>query len=401
MKSICLLGSTGSVGRQTLDIVQAHQDEFKILALAAGTKNLALLARQIAEFSPELVSVPDEAAAGELRTLLLNHKGRLPCIVTGDEGLCMVASHKDVHTVVVAVVGFLGLKPTVAAIQKGKTILLANKETLVVAGATIMPMVKEHGACVLPVDSEHSAVFQSLAGRPATDDIDQDVSAIWLTASGGPMRTWTKEQIRNATAHDALKHPNWAMGPKITIDSATLMNKGLEVIEARWLFGLHPDKIKVVIHPQSILHSAVEFTDGSVIGQMGMPDMRLPIHYALFHPRRVSCDLIPRLNLMDIGQLTFEEPDMERFPCLALARSVADGNDTRPCVLNAANEVAVDAFLQGYVKFFQIAHCIERVLDRHKPVLYPSMDDILESDRWSRLVAKEILQGSPSRGAAR
>lgn len=357
--------------------------------MAAGSKNINLLCDQIKKFAPELVCVPNPEDALSLRDRL-GADCRTLEIVCGAEGLDAVATHSKVHTVVTGVVGFLGLKPTAAAIRHGKTIALANKETLVAAGAAIMPMVRQYNAKIVPVDSEHSAILQSLGGRQP-GDYKKELAKIWLTASGGPFRTWTLEQISNATIDDALKHPNWAMGPKITVDSATLMNKGLEIIEARWLFDVQAQTIEVVIHPQSILHSAVEFVDGSIVGQMGLPDMRLPIHYALFFPERVKSDKVPRLNLLEMKELTFEKPDTVRFPCLAIAQKVATQNNTLPCVLNAANEIVVDAFLKGFVKFHKIAGEIERVLERHKPVENPSLDDILDADQWARRQAQELL----------
>jgi 1-deoxy-D-xylulose-5-phosphate reductoisomerase len=391
MKSISLLGSTGSIGLQTLDIVAHHRDQLAVAALAAGSKKLPLLAEQIVEHRPELVSVPTAADVKELKELLGPCAAGITTIMHGDEGLEAVATHRDAQTVVTGVVGFLGLKPTAAAIRMGKTIAVANKETFVAAGAAIMPMVQQFGASIVPVDSEHSAIFQSLTGYTA-----KDVSRLWLTASGGPFRTWTREQIEHATIDDALKHPNWSMGPKITIDSATLMNKGLEIIEARWLFDVPAVDVRVVVHPQSILHSAVEFVDGSIVGQLGVPDMRLPIHYALFYPERVPSERVPRLDLTQLSQLTFEEPDFERFPCLALARSIAGECNTAACVLNAANEVVVDAFLKGHIKFIKISEQIERVLSRHNPVPSPGLDDILEADAWARREAQSLLKAVAS-----
>lgn len=383
MKRIGLLGSTGSIGHQTLDIAAAHKDELTVTALAAGGRHLDILAQQIKEFSPKLVSVPNEHAAQKLKDLL---NGDRPDIVYGAEGLEAVATHSDVEMVVTGVVGFLGVKPTAAAIKAGKTIALANKETLVAAGAAIMPMAREYGAKIIPVDSEHSAIFQSLHGYGAAD-----IEQILLTGSGGPFRTWTLAQMEDAHISDALNHPNWSMGKKITIDSATLMNKGLEIIEARWLFDVPPEKIKVLIHPQSILHSAVQFVDGSVVGQLGLPDMRLPIHYSLFYPHRASSERVPRLDLVKLGQMTFEEPDLKRFPCLRLAKEVATREDTTACVLNAANEIVVEAFLDGAIKFLAIAANIEMVLERHKPITHPTLEDILEADRWARQEAKSVL----------
>lgn len=389
-RKISLLGSTGSIGRQTLDIVDAHRDRLEIVALAAGSKSLDVLAEQVKRFSPQVVCVPEHQDVEALKPLL---KGSItvPEIVCGSQGLETAAADSDADTVVTGVVGFLGLKPTARAVMKGKTIALANKETLVAAGSAIMPMVKQYGARIVPVDSEHSAIFQSMVGHDR-----RDLERIWLTASGGPFRTWTKEQIENATRDDALKHPNWSMGPKITIDSATLMNKGLEIIEARWLFDVTADRIRVVIHPQSILHSAVEYVDGSIVGQMGLPDMRLPIHYALFYPERVHSERVPRLDLSTLSSLTFEEPDTERFPCLAIARQVAMADNTLSCVLNAANEVVVAAFLADRIKFQEIPKHIETVIEKHKAVSKPSLDDILDADRWARQEADKLLKVSSS-----
>ncbi|HEY9679657.1 MAG TPA: 1-deoxy-D-xylulose-5-phosphate reductoisomerase [Drouetiella sp.] len=387
MKHISLLGSTGSIGTQTLDIAASHPDAIKVVALAAGSKKPELLAEQIRQFAPELVSVPTKADIDVVRELLGTECKNVE-LTCGNEGLEAVATHSKAETVVTGVVGFLGLKPTAAAIRKGKTIALANKETLVAAGAAIMPMVREHKTMIVPVDSEHSAIFQSLGGK---QDFKKELDKIWLTASGGPFRTWTLEQIQHATVDDALKHPNWSMGPKITIDSSTLMNKGLEVIEARWLFDVDPASIRVVIHPQSILHSAVEFVDGSIVGQMGVPDMRLPIHYAIFYPERVHSSRVPRLNLLELNQMTFEKPDTVKFPCLAIAQEIAAENNTLPCVLNAANEVVVDFFLKGFVKFCDIPTQIRRVLEKHKPVEKPNLDDILDADQWARRQAVELL----------
>lgn len=390
IKSISILGSTGSIGRQTLDIVQGHKERLKVVALAAGSSNLNLLAEQIELFQPNLVGVPNESDAQELKSLL-SSSTKCPQLVIGEEGLDLVASDSQSDTVVTGLVGFLGLKPTAAAIRKGKTIALANKETLVVAGSIIMSMAREYNAQIIPVDSEHSAIFQSLQGNNGTQDRSV-IRQILLTGSGGPFRDWPIDKIHNATVDDALKHPNWAMGPKITIDSATMMNKGLEIIEARWLFDIDPAHIKVIIHPQSILHSAIEFIDGSIIGQLGLPDMRLPIHYALFYPDRVKSERVPPLNLTDLAKLTFEEPDHARFPCLTIAKMVAKEENTMPCVLNAANEIVVGAFLKGHVKFYEISQFIELVLNKHKPVGKPLMEDILEADRWARSEANNLIK---------
>ncbi len=385
MKRIAILGSTGSIGRQTLDIARAQASELKVVALAAGSKNLELLAQQVIEFKPELICVPSVEAAKEL-TGQLGCMQKLPEIVIGEDGLIAVATHGAVETLVTAVVGFLGLKPTAAAVRAGKTIALANKETLVAAGSMIMPMAKQFGANIVPVDSEHSAIFQSLSGYKT-----KDIKQIWLTGSGGPFRSWDKAKIAEARIEDALRHPNWAMGAKITIDSATLMNKGLEVIEARWLFDIEPERIRVIIHPQSILHSAVEFVDRSVVGQMGMPDMRLPIHFALFYPERVSSTEVPALDLVKLGSMTFEEPDYDRFPCLRMAKQVASKEDTSACVLNAANEIAVDAFLNGRIKFMEIPELIERVLNKTNFVSKPNLEQIIEADEESRKTTSELM----------
>lgn len=401
--NISIIGSTGSIGKQTLDIARAHKpgkhkdknqpadkNQLKVVALAAGVSKLADLAEQILEFKPSLVSVPTDAARAEL-TLMLGAKAKSVEIIPGEEGLVACAEHPDATTLVTAVVGFLGVKPTLAAIKQGKRIALANKETMVAAGHLVHELSQKHKAMIVPVDSEHSAIFQSLEGSYLRGRTKEEVERILLTGSGGPFRSWTAEQMESATVSDALKHPNWSMGAKITIDSATLMNKGLEIIEARWLFDMPVEKIKVVIHPQSILHSAVEFVDGSIVGQLGLPDMRLPIHHALFYPERVPSDRVPRLSLTDLKQLTFEEPDLSRFPCLRLAREVAAGDDSRACVLNAANEIAVESFLSGQIDFKGIAATIERVLGEHKPIKAPSLSDILECDKWARQEAKALV----------
>jgi 1-deoxy-D-xylulose-5-phosphate reductoisomerase len=391
MKKISLIGSTGSIGKQTLDIARAHPEEISVRGLAAGGRSLDDLVEQIIWFKPDVVSVPTENDAVKLKELLAKRgasaaKTRL---ASGDDGLVEVATVDGIETLVTGVVGFLGVKPTYEAIKKGTTIALANKETLVAAGSVIMPLAKKHGAKIVPVDSEHSAIFQSLSGFQTGD-----IESIWLTGSGGPFRTWSIDAIRNATKDDALKHPNWSMGQKITIDSATMMNKGLEIIEAHWLFDLPSEKIEVLIHPQSILHSAVQFVDGSVIGQLGVPDMRLPIHYALFHPARVPSSRVPRLDLTEIAKLTFEKPDYEKFRCLKIAKEIASESNTLACVLNAANEVIVEAFLNDAIQFQTIPDYIIRVLDRHKATSNPTLDDILEADRWARHEAGSLV-GTP------
>lgn len=388
MKRISLIGSTGSIGKQTLDIAKAHPEHIQVLGLAAGGRSPGELAEQIIAFAPQLVSVPNPEDEDRLKEELLERGANCSKtrITSGGTGLIEVATLEGIDTLVTGVVGFLGVKPTYEAIKRGTTIALANKETLVAAGSVIMPLAKKHNARIVPVDSEHSAIFQSLSGFTTND-----IESIWLTGSGGPFRTWSVDEIKNATINDALKHPNWSMGPKITIDSATMMNKGLEIIEARWLFDLPPEKIEVLIHPQSVLHSAVQFVDGSVIGQLGVPDMRLPIHYALFHPERVPSGRVPRLDLTEIARLTFEKPDYEKFRCLKIAKEVAEESSTLACVLNAANEVIVESFLNGAIKFHTIADYIKRVLDRHKATSNPTLDDILEADRWARQEAGSLV----------
>ena len=393
MKKISILGSTGSIGTQTLDVVRANPDRLKVVAIAAGNKSLSLLKEQILEFKPSVVSLPCEEDINKLKEMLPNLE-KITSITSGSKGLCECAELDEADTIVTAVVGFMGVEPTLAAIKKGKIIALANKETMVAAGPVINSQLKDSKATIVPVDSEHSAIFQSMQGYK-----EKDLEQIWLTASGGPFRNWSMEEIKNATIDDALKHPNWSMGAKITIDSATMMNKGLEIIEARWLFQTEVSKIKVLIHPQSILHSAVQFKDGSVIGQLGVPDMRLPIHFALFYPERVASseNSIPRLNLIETGNLSFEEPDLEKFPCLKIAREVAQEDSTLACVLNAANEVVVESFLKGQISFPAIASEIKRILACHKPVSSPQLKDILRADKWARLEAKRLLlQASPS-----
>ncbi|MBX9720516.1 MAG: 1-deoxy-D-xylulose-5-phosphate reductoisomerase, partial [Candidatus Obscuribacterales bacterium] len=344
------------------------------------------LAEQIKEFKPAAVSVPSAELASKLKDLLSASDLKGCEIVFGEDGACQIAAMPESDTVVSGVVGARGIKPTAAAAKAGKIIALANKETLVAAGAIIMPMVHEHGAKLVPVDSEHSAIHQSLSGYAR-----RDVKRIILTGSGGPFRKWSKEQISAATMDDALKHPNWAMGQKITIDSATLMNKGLEIIEARWLFEISAKLIDVVIHPQSILHSAVEFVDGSIVGQMGIPDMHLPIHYALYYPERKISTQVPLLDLIKAGSLTFEAPDYDRFPCLRLAKEIADKDDSSAAVLNAANEELVYAFLNRRISFMDIPKYVEKILELHPCVSRPTLDDILEADRWARQASQDLL----------
>lgn len=380
MKQIAILGSTGSIGVSTLEIVAAHPDKFRIIALS-GARNLELLAHQIRTFRPKLAAVADTADIPRLKELLGTTDVQL---LGGTEGLCSVATHPGVQMVVAAIVGAAGLLPAAAAIKAGKDLALANKETLVTAGHLFMELVAKHGGKLYPVDSEHSAVFQSIEGHRS-----QDISKIILTASGGPFRATPLEQLQQVTIQDALNHPNWSMGRKITIDSATMMNKGLEVIEARWLFDVPPDKISVNIHPQSIIHSMVEYIDGCVIAQLGTPDMKAPIAYALSYPARVSTGVKP-LDLTDLSGLTFFKPDLERFPCLGLAYRAMGEGESMPTVMNAANEVAVEAFLQGEISYLQIAALIEKTMDSHQAHTLGSIEEVLEVDQWGRTTAREL-----------
>jgi 1-deoxy-D-xylulose-5-phosphate reductoisomerase len=381
MKNLAILGSTGSIGVSTLDIVAAHPDRFRVVALSAGN-NLERLEKQVRRFRPEIVSVLLPESALDLRQRL---GPDAPEVVSGVEGLIACATHGQVQMVVSAIVGAAGLIPTMAAIQSGKDIALANKETLVTAGPLVMEAVARHGVKLYPVDSEHSAIFQSLEGHRRSD-----VRRLILTASGGPFRNRPLSELGRVTPEDALAHPNWSMGRKISIDSATMMNKGLEVIEACWLFDLPPEKVAVHIHPQSIVHSMVEYIDGAVIAQLGIADMKTPIAYALSYPERLPLDL-PPLDLCTLKTLTFEEPDQGKFPCLALAYQAVQTGGTAPAVLNAANEVAVEAFLSARIGFLDISAVIKRVLDRHSPVELEHIDTALRADRWGREEARLVI----------
>ncbi|MFQ5418583.1 MAG: 1-deoxy-D-xylulose-5-phosphate reductoisomerase [Myxococcota bacterium] len=385
-RRLVVLGSTGSVGEQTLAVAADFPDRYLVVGLAAG-RNIAKLAEQILRFLPEIVSVADEAGAKELRARL--GSGFQPAIAWGPEGLDAVALH-DADFVMAALVGALGLRPTLAAIGAGRDVGLANKEVMVTAGALVRREARARGVTLLPVDSEHSAIFQCLRGQRGAD-----VSRLILTASGGPFRTWNEANIARATVKEALDHPNWDMGPKITVDSATLMNKGLEVIEARWLFDTPANKIDVVIHPQSIIHSLVEFVDGSVLAQLGLPDMRGPIAVALAHPERLPLDL-PRLDLTAVGRFDFETPDTKRFPCLDLAREALAAGEAAPAVLSAANEVAVEAFLAGAISFPAIAATNASVLGDHTAAGsgdLRDLADVAEADAWARARAAECVAG--------
>lgn len=388
IKKISLLGSTGSIGRNVLDVVRQFAERFRVVGLAAG-RNIDLLQEQIKEFDPLLVAVAD-------RQLALELAGRLPAgwrgeIVSGAEGNELVATLPGSDMVVSAIVGAAGLLPTLAAIRAGKDVALANKETLVMAGSLVMEEVRRHKVRLLPVDSEHSAIAQALAsGRR------QDVARIILTASGGPFLGMSAEQLAEVTPAQALNHPNWNMGRKISIDSATLMNKGLEVIEARWLFDIDPDRIEVLVHPQSIVHSLVEFVDGSVLAQMGVPDMRIPILYALSCPERLQTKLA-RLNLTACRDLSFQLPDLLRFPALKLAYQVCREGGTRPAVLNAANEVAVEAFLAGRLSFPEIAGLVGETISRIPGVEAKDVGTVLAADRQARAVAGSLLDERPQK----
>lgn len=374
MKKLSILGSTGSIGQSTLDVVARHPDRFQVVALAEG-HDVEEMARQVRSFKPKLASVRDEAAAKKLKELLGSDA---PEIVFGIKGACEAAAMGEADTVVSAIVGAAGLKPTMSAIEAGKELALANKETMVVAGALVSRRAREKGISILPIDSEHSAIFQSMVGHRR-----EDIKRIILTASGGPFLQKTKDEIYNAAPEAALKHPRWTMGAKITIDSASLMNKGLEVIEARWLFDTPQDRIDVVVHPQSIIHSMVEYRDGCVLAQLGVPDMRAPIAYAISYPERVESG-VDTLNLAEIGELTFGKPDMERFPCLGLAYEALKVGRSMPAVLNAANEVAVAKFLDRKIKFGQIPEIVSKTMEAHDPREFDSIDEIVEIDRWAR-----------------
>ncbi len=383
MKSLAILGSTGSIGRNTLNIVAMFPDHFNVKALTAAV-NVERLARQIIKFQPEMAVVLNEAHAQTLRK-------QLPAaskveILYGPEGYQAAAAMSGVDAVVAAMVGAAGLLPTMAAIDAGKEIALANKETLVMAGELVMRRAADKGVDILPIDSEHSAIFQCLQGSRK-----DELSKILLTGSGGPFRQRPADTFADISVEDALNHPNWAMGRKITIDSATLMNKGLEFIEAKWLFGVSAEMIEVVIHPQSIIHSMVAYCDGSIIAQLGVPDMKEAIAYALSYPRRLPLKQ-PLPAFAEIGQFTFEKPDLTRFPCLQMAFEVSASAGLAPAVLNAANEIAVHAFLERQIPFTAIAQVIRQTLDQHTPALQPSLTDILEADRWARVRSDEICR---------
>ena len=378
-KQLCILGSTGSIGTQTLDVVRAYPDRYGVYALCAH-RSIDRLIAQAREFKPEVVCIADESLYEPLCQALAD----MPVKVwAGSEAIAQVVTMPSINVVVAAMVGYAGLKPTIEAIKAGKTIALANKETLVVAGEIICDLAIRHHTPILPVDSEHSAIFQSLVGEDKSE-----IEKILLTASGGPFRTFSLDQMRTVTAADALKHPNWDMGAKITIDSASMMNKGFEVIEAKWLFGVPVEKIQVLVHPQSIVHSAVQFTDGAIKAQLGAPDMRLPIQYALSFPERLQSDF-PRADLFSIGALTFEEPDLARFPNLALAYEAMRRGGNMPCVLNAANEVANLAFREGRCGFLQMSDIIEKTMNQAAFIPKPSYEDYVATDTDARRLAED------------
>ena len=386
-KNLCILGSTGSIGTQTLDIVRAYPERYSVYALCAH-RSVDKLVEQAREFKPEVVCIADESLYEELKEKLsvFSNQFSVPKVWAGAQAIAEVVTMPSVDVVVASMVGYAGLRPTIEAIKAGKAIALANKETLVVAGEIICDLAVKHHTPILPVDSEHSAIFQSLVGEDRSE-----IEKILLTASGGPFRTFSREQMAHVTAADALKHPNWEMGAKITIDSASMMNKGFEVIEAKWLFGVPVEKIQVLVHPQSIVHSAVQFTDGAIKAQLGAPDMRLPIQYALSFPERLGSSF-PRADLLALKDLTFEEPDLERFPNLGLAYEAMRRGGNIPCVLNAANEVVNLAFREGRCGFLQMSEIISETMDKAPFIAKPSYEDYVESDAEARRIAELLLK---------
>jgi 1-deoxy-D-xylulose-5-phosphate reductoisomerase len=384
MKRVTILGATGSIGLRTLELVSSFPDEFRVAGLAARGSNVDLVADLCRKYAPRAVALLDADARDRLAKALPAPK---PELLAGPEGLVAVAAEVEADVVLSALVGGVGLLPTMAAIEAGRTMALANKETLVMAGSLMTAAARRRGVALLPVDSEHSAVFQCLVGHNRGD-----VHRVLLTASGGPFREWPAERFGTITVEDALKHPTWKMGAKITIDSATLMNKGLEVIEARWLFDLAPDRVQVIVHPQSIVHSMVEYVDGSVIAQLGVPDMGIPILYALTYPRRLPCPA-ERLDLTKVASLSFEEPDVERFPCLALARQALLEGGCAPVILNAANEIAVAAFLDGRIRFTQIPELIAEALAKVPARALDSIDTCVDVDTRTRATVRDWLPG--------
>ncbi|CAM6043063.1 unnamed protein product, partial [Sphagnum compactum] len=387
-KPISLIGSTGSIGTQTLDIVAENPDRFKVVALAAGS-NVTLLADQVKRFKPSLVAIRNGALVAELRDAIADVYPK-PEIMVGEEGIIEVARHPEAATVVTGIVGCAGLKPTVAAIEAGKDIALANKETLIAGGPYVLPLARKHGIKILPADSEHSAIFQCIQGLP-----EGGLRRIILTASGGAFRDWPVEKLKEVKVADALKHPNWSMGRKITVDSATLMNKGLEVIEAHYLFGAEYDDIEIVIHPQSIIHSMIETQDSAVLAQLGWPDMRLPILYTMSWPERIPCSEVtwPRLDFVKMGNLTFKVPDRAKYPSMDLSYAAGRAGGTMTGVLSAANERAVELFLDEKIGYLDIVSVIEKTCDKHREeiVLRPSLEEIVHYDSWARQYASEVV----------
>ena len=380
-KGIAILGSTGSIGTQALEVIEAYPDYFDLQVITAG-KNADLLIEQALKYKPNTVVITEERLYDKVKTALIDEDVH---VYAGSESLCQVVESNEVHTVLTALVGYAGLKPTLRAIEAKKTIALANKETLVVAGELVTRLAKENGVNIYPVDSEHSAIFQCLVG-----EFENKIEKIYLTASGGPFRGWSLEQLKDVKKEQALKHPNWTMGAKITIDSASLMNKGLEVIEAKWLFNLTPDEIDVIVHPQSIVHSLVQFEDGSMKAQMGLPDMKLPIQFALTFPARFKTDF-PRFNFMDYPQLTFEKPDRTVFKNLDLAYRAMEMGGTAACALNAANEIAVEAFLNDQIGFLDIANINEATMMNVQVIQKPVYEDFVKSDADARAFAKALV----------
>ncbi|MEL6332467.1 MAG: 1-deoxy-D-xylulose-5-phosphate reductoisomerase [Cyanobacteria bacterium J06626_26] len=378
MKAITLLGSTGSIGTQTLDIIQHNPDKFRLVGIAAG-RNVTLLAEQVRQFKPEIVAIRDEGKLADLKDAIADIDPQ-PQILAGADGIVEVARYGDAEAVVTGIVGCAGLLPTIAAIEAGKDIALANKETLIAGGPVVLPLVEKHGVKLLPADSEHSAIFQCLQGLP-----EGGLRRIILTASGGAFRDWPVERLQDVTVADAIKHPNWSMGRKITVDSATMMNKGLEVIEAHYLFGMDYDHIDTLIHPQSIIHSLIETQDTSMLAQLGWPDMRLPLLYAISWPERIFTDWTP-LDLAQVATLTFKEPDHAKYPCINLAYEAGRAGGSMTAVLNAANEQAVAMFLDEKIHYLDIPKVIEKVCDRNRDHLTatPSLQDILDADQWAR-----------------
>ncbi|MHB8765942.1 MAG: 1-deoxy-D-xylulose-5-phosphate reductoisomerase [Deferrisomatales bacterium] len=390
MKTLSVLGATGSIGESTLDVVRRFPERFAVAAMAAGGSRLERFAAQVAETGASLAAVPSEADARRLRELV----PRRVEVCWGTEGLVRVAGAPAVDLVVSAIVGAVGLVPTYAALIEGRDVAVANKETLVVAGELVLRAARESGARLLPVDSEHSALFQALEGRRP-----EEVRRLILTASGGPFRGWSPKRLEGVSAREALAHPNWSMGPKITVDSATLMNKGLEVIEAHWLFGMPAERIEVAVHPQSVVHSLVEFVDGSMLAQLGVPDMRGPISYALGYPERLTLNDLT-LDLCRLSALTFEPPDRQAFPCLDLAYEALRAGGTAPAVLSGANEIAVEAFLAGRIRFTQVASLVRAALDAHPGGALESIHGALEADRWARGFARNWVTARGAQGRA-